>query len=381
MPHSRNHPMNGPIGNRQSAMDTPARGLLRSSSCPTVAKRPPRALTPQVLDGPSRAPGRAMLHAVGFTREDFAQDAGRRLLGLEPGDAVQHAPRRTGGTGVGRRDRAGGKAVAFGTITVSDGISMGTEGMKYSLVSREVIADSLETVAGAEGFDGLVAIGGCDKNMPGMVIGLARLNRPSVFVYGGTILPGHLAGTAGGHRLGLRGRRQARRRPDDRRGAGRSRVARVPRRRLVRRHVHRQHDGLGHRGARAQPAEQLGAGRGLAARSWPTPSAPAPRWSSWSPRNLRPRDILTRRAFENAITTVIALGGSTNAVLHLLAMAHAANVRLTIDDFTRDRPQGAGTGRPQAERPLRHGGAGEDRRAHAAPEALAGRAACSTGTP
>src|SRR5881396_3350502 len=150
-----------------------------------------RAFSSIVVDGPERAASRAMLHAVGFQREDFKKSqigVASTWSMVTPCNihidqlAVQVAQ------GI---NESGGKAVVFNTITVSDGISMGTEGMKYSLVSREVIADSIETVAGCEGFDGIVAIGGCDKNMPGCLIGLARLNRPALFVYGGTILPGN----------------------------------------------------------------------------------------------------------------------------------------------------------------------------------------------
>ena len=192
----------------------------------------------------------------------FRQAAGRHLLDLEPGDAVQRAHRRAGAPRRRRRRRApAAKAVIFNTITVSDAISMGTEGMKYSLVSREVIADSIETVVGGEGFDGLVAIGGCDKNMPACVMAMARLNRPAVFVYGGTILPGRWRDQPGRYRLGVRSGRAACRRPPDRRRSRRPRSARLPRRRVVRRNVHRQHDGLGDRGARLEPAQQLGASR------------------------------------------------------------------------------------------------------------------------
>jgi len=224
--------------------------------------------------------------------------------------------------------------VIFNTITVSDGISMGTEGMKYSLASREVIADSIETVMGAEGLDGLVAIGGCDKNMPGCVIAMARLDRPSVFVYGGTILPGvwrdrpvdivsvfeavgqHAAGKLGDAELADL---EAHACP----GPGSC-------------------GGMYTANTMASAIEALGL-------SLPNSSAQVA--ISADKRDdcrragaavvalletgLRPSDILTRKSFENAITTVIALGGSTNAVLHLLAMAHAANIRLTIDDFTR----------------------------------------------
>jgi dihydroxy-acid dehydratase len=275
-----------------------------------------------------------MLHAVGFSREDFA----RTQIGVcsawsQVTPCNMHldvlAARASAGVSA-----AGGKPVAFGTITVSDGISMGTEGMKYSLVSREVIADSLETVAGAEGFDGLVAIGGCDKNMPAMVIGLARLNRPSVFVYGGTILPGLWRGQP----VDIVSVFEA---------VGKHAAGRMTDAELADLESHAcpgagSCGGMYTANTMASAIEALGL-------SLPNSSAQA----AISPekrddaeragaavvglvaRNLRPRDILTRRAFENAITTVIALGGSTNAVLHLLAMAHAANVRLTLDDFTR----------------------------------------------
>src|SRR3954451_13581646 len=143
-----------------------------------------------VVDGAERAASRAMLHAVGFQREDFKKSQiGVISTWSQVTPCNIHIDQLAVNVAMGVNE-AGGKAVVFNTITVSDGISMGTEGMKYSLVSREVIADSIETVAGCEGFDGLVAIGGWDKNMPGCLMGLARLNRPAVFVYGGTILPG-----------------------------------------------------------------------------------------------------------------------------------------------------------------------------------------------
>src|ERR1700726_3642047 len=154
----------------------------------------PRQFSGPMLDGPERAPSRGMLYAVGFKKEDFQ----KTIVGVAstwsmvtPCNVHIDGLARESAKGV---DEAGGKSIIFNTITVSDGISMGTEGMKYSLVSREVIADSIETVVGCEGMDGLVAIGGCDKNMPGSLIAIARLNRPAVFVYGGTILPGCLTG-------------------------------------------------------------------------------------------------------------------------------------------------------------------------------------------
>ncbi len=275
-----------------------------------------------------------MLHAVGFTREDFQKtQVGVCSAWSQVTPCNMHldtlAARAAAGVAA-----AGGKPVEFGTITVSDGISMGTEGMKYSLVSREVIADSIETVAGAEGFDGLVAIGGCDKNMPAMVIGLARLNRPAVFVYGGTILPGIWQGQP----VDIVSVFEA---------VGRHAAGRMTDAELADLEQHAcpgagSCGGMYTANTMASAIEALGL-------SLPNSSAQAavsPEKQTDAERagaavvdlvagNLRPRDILTRRAFENAITTVIALGGSTNAVLHLLAMAHAAGVRLSIDDFTR----------------------------------------------
>jgi dihydroxyacid dehydratase (EC 4.2.1.9) len=149
-----------------------------------------RKYSSQVVDGYERAPSRAMLYPVGFTKEDFKKpQVGIASTWSMVTPCNMHINRLADEAEIGVNG-AGGKGVIFSTITVSDGISMGSEGMKYSLVSREVIADSIETVVGCQGFDGVVAIGGCDKNMPGCIIGLARLNRPSIFVYGGTIQPG-----------------------------------------------------------------------------------------------------------------------------------------------------------------------------------------------
>jgi dihydroxy-acid dehydratase len=275
-----------------------------------------------------------MLHAVGFTRADFNKpQIGVCAAWSEVTPCNMHLDTLSARAAAGVNG-AGGKAVAFGTITVSDGISMGTEGMKYSLVSREVIADSVETVAAAEGFDGLVAIGGCDKNMPAMVMGMARLNRPSVFVYGGTILPGIWQGqpvdivsvfeAVGQHAAGrLSDGELADLEQHACPGAGSC-------------------GGMYTANTMASAIEALGL-------SLPNSSAQAAVSDDKQgdaeragaavvelvQRNLRPLDILTRRSFENAITVVIALGGSTNAVLHLLAMAHSAGVRLALDDFTR----------------------------------------------
>jgi dihydroxy-acid dehydratase len=275
-----------------------------------------------------------MLHAVGFTRADFSKpQIGVCAAWSEVTPCNMHLDTLSERASAGVSG-AGGKAVAFGTITVSDGISMGTEGMKYSLVSREVIADSIETVTGAEGFDGLVAIGGCDKNMPAMVIAMARLNRPAVFVYGGTIMPGIWHGqpvdivsvfeAVGQHAAGrLSDAELADLEQHACPGAGSC-------------------GGMYTANTMASAIEALGLSlpnSSAQAAISPDKQADAERAGAavvaLVERNLRPLDILTRKAFENAITTVIALGGSTNAVLHLLAMAHSADVRLSLDDFTR----------------------------------------------
>ncbi|HXJ56404.1 MAG TPA: dihydroxy-acid dehydratase [Verrucomicrobiae bacterium] len=300
------------------------------------ARKPadPRPFSSLVLDGPERAASRAMLYAVGFKKDDFRKpQVGVVSTWSQVTPCNIHIDQLAVNVSMGI-NQAGGKAVVFNTITVSDGISMGSEGMKYSLVSREVIADSIETVAGCEGFDGLVAIGGCDKNMPGCLIGLARLNRPAVFVYGGTILPGHFRGQ-----------------PVDvvsvfeavgRHAAGAMSDADLDEMESVAIPGAGSCGGMYTANTMASAIEALGM-------SLPNSSAQAA-ISKDKERDceragaavlnlvrlgITPRDIMTRQAFENAITLVIALGGSTNAVLHLLAMAHAARVKLTIDDFTR----------------------------------------------
>jgi dihydroxy-acid dehydratase len=295
-----------------------------------------RPFSATVVDGPERAPSRAMLYPVGFKAEDFEKP----MIGIAstwsmvtPCNMHLDQLAREAETGA---NAAGGKAIVFNTITISDGISMGTEGMKYSLVSREVIADSIETVVGCQGMDGFVAIGGCDKNMPGSLIAIARLNRPAVFVYGGTILPGCLTGAnrdldivsvfeaVGAH---------ARKRIDDTELQAIESCA-IP--------------GPGACGGMYTANTMASA---IEALGMSLPNSSAQNAISEAKKEdcrragatvlkmlelgLRPLDIMTRKAFENAITVVIALGGSTNAVLHLLAMAHACNVKLTLDDFTR----------------------------------------------
>ncbi len=290
-----------------------------------------------MLDGPDRAPSRAMLYAVGFKKEDFSKPhIGIASTWSQVTPCNIHIDRLAKESAKGA-DAAGGKAVIFNTITISDGISMGTEGMKYSLVSREVIADSIETVVGCEGMDGFVAIGGCDKNMPACVMAMARMNRPSVFVYGGTILPG--CATIKGEQKDLDivsvfeavGKHAAGEYSDEELHTVES--CAIP--------GEGSCGGMYTANTMASAIEALGM-------SLPNSSAQAA-VSDDKMRDcfdsgaavlnmiklgIKPRDIMTRKAFENAITVVIALGGSTNAVLHLLAIAHAAEVPLSIDDFT-----------------------------------------------
>jgi dihydroxy-acid dehydratase len=293
-----------------------------------------RVYSSQITETVERAPSRAMLHAVGFDRKDFKKSQvgiASTWSMVTPCNMHINVLARMAAEGV---DNAGGKAVEFGTITISDGISMGTEGMKYSLVSREVIADSIETVAGCEWFDGLIAIGGCDKNMPGCLMAMARLNRPSVFVYGGTIMPGKHKGkdvdivsvfeAVGAHARGDIGDKELQQ----------IEACSIP--------------GPGSCGG-MYTANTMGSAIEALGMSLPNSSAQAAiseekardcRDAGAAVLNLikkgiRPSDIMTRKAFENAITVVNALGGSTNAVLHLLAMAYTMGVKLDIDDFTR----------------------------------------------
>jgi dihydroxy-acid dehydratase len=284
-----------------------------------------------VVDGDKQAPARAMLRAVGFTDEDFARpQIGIASTWADLTPCNMHIAELARAAAAGASG-AGGKSVLFNTITVSDGISMGTPGMRYSLVSREVIADSIETVVGAEGFDGLVAVGGCDKNMPGCAMAIARLNRPAVFVYGGTIRPGiqhrdivSVFEAVGGRAAGT---------------VSAAQLLEVERTAIP---------GAGSCGGMytantmASAIEALGmslpgssAQEALGAEKIEDCRRAGAAVVALLRQGIRPLDILTRRAFENAITVVIALGGSTNAVLHLLAIAQAAGVRLRLDDFTR----------------------------------------------
>ncbi|MCP2068205.1 UNVERIFIED_ORG: dihydroxy-acid dehydratase [Pseudomonas reinekei] len=288
-----------------------------------------RKYSSQVIDGIEAAPARAMLRAVGFTDADFDKPQ----IGIASTWAMvtpcnMHIDKLAREAEKGA-NAAGAKGVIFNTITISDGIANGTEGMKYSLVSREVIADSIEVVTGCEGFDGLVTIGGCDKNMPGCLIGMARLNRPSIFVYGGTIQPGaghtdiiSVFEAVGQHARGDISEIQVKQIEE---------VA-IP--------GPGSCGGMYTANTMASAIEALG----MSLPGSSSQDAIGGDKASDSFRagqqvmellklDLKPRDIMTRKAFENAIRVVIALAGSTNAVLHLLAMANAVDVELTLDDF------------------------------------------------
>jgi len=290
-----------------------------------------RKFSKNLVDGPNQAASRSMLRGVGFTSEDFKKpfvgiaSTGAKVTPCnmhinQLADVVEHSI-----------DDSGGKGVLFNTITVSDGISMGTQGMKYSLVSREVIADSIETVVGCLGYDGVIAIGGCDKNMPGCIIGLARLNRPSIFIYGGSIKPssentdyvtvcektgefskGELEESELIHveKISVKG-------PGSCGGMYTANTMASAIEAL----------GMSLPGSSSQDATSedkqkdcIDSGQAI---------------MNLLDKDIKPSDIMTKEAFENAITVVISLGGSTNAVLHMLAMAHAIGVKLDLDDFTR----------------------------------------------
>jgi len=293
-----------------------------------IEKRPYSKI---VVDGVEQAPSRAMLRAVGFTDDDFTKpQVGIASTWSNLTPCNMHIDTLAEAAAMGA-DESGGKAVTFNTITVADGISMGTPGMRYSLVSREVIADSIETAVGAEGFDGFVAIGGCDKNMPGCAMAIARMNRPAVFVYGGSIKTGEqrrdvisVFEAVGAYAAG--------------------RITATELKEVERTAIPGPGScgGMYTANTMASAIEALGL-------SLPNSSAQLAvsehkRRDAYNAgaavmhmieRGIKPSDILCREAFENAITAVIALEGSTNAVLHLLAIAHAARVPLQLADFTR----------------------------------------------
>jgi dihydroxy-acid dehydratase len=285
-----------------------------------------------ITSGVQRSPNRAMLRAVGFGDGDF----GKPIIGVANGYSTITPCNAGLDVLAGRAEAAvraaGAMPQVFGTITVSDGISMGTEGMKYSLVSREVIADSIETACSAESMDGVVAIGGCDKNMPGAMMAIARMNIPAIFVYGGTIKPGHLAGRD----LTVVSAFEA---------VGQFSAGKIDQRELleVERHAC---PGKGSCGGMftANTMSSVFEAMGMSLPFSSTMAAEDDEKAESAAesgrvlveavrRQILPRQIITRQAIENGISVVMALGGSTNAVLHLLAIAHSAGVQLALDDF------------------------------------------------
>ena len=284
-----------------------------------------------VVDGVEQAPSRAMLYPTGFKTEDFSKpQIGIASTWSMVTPCNMHINELADAACRGA-DEAGAKAVLFNTITVSDGISMGTPGMRYSLVSREVIADSIETVVGAQGFDGFVAIGGCDKNMPACAIAMARMDRPSVFVYGGTILPGaerrdiiSVFEAVGGHAAGT--------------------VSDIELKEVEETAIPGPGSCGGMYTANTMASSIEALGLSLPGSSAQNAISQEKKQDSYNAgaavQNLiklgiKPSDILSKESFENAITVTIALEGSTNGVLHLLAIAHAANIPLSLDDFSR----------------------------------------------
>ena len=290
-----------------------------------------RKFSKELVDGPNQAASRSMLRGVGFTSEDFSKPfVGVASTGAKVTPCNMHI-NQLADVVEKSVDSSGGKGVLFNTITVSDGISMGTQGMKYSLVSREVIADSIETVVGCLGYDGVIAIGGCDKNMPGCLIGMARLNRPSIFIYGGSIKPSSentdyvtVCEKTGEFSKGELDESE-----------------------LI--HVEKVSvkgpgscGGMYTANTMASAIEALGMSLpGSSSQDAVSEDKQKDCLNSGTAimnlleKDIKPSDIMTKKAFENAITIVISLGGSTNAVLHLLAMAHAIGVDLHLDDFTR----------------------------------------------
>ncbi|MEB3335682.1 MAG: dihydroxy-acid dehydratase [Cyanobacteriota bacterium] len=285
-----------------------------------------------VTQGIQRSPNRAMLRAVGFADGDF----GKPIIGIANGYSTI-TPCNVGLNDLARRaeeaaHQAGGMPQMFGTITVSDGISMGTEGMKYSLVSREVIADAIETACNAQSMDGVLAIGGCDKNMPGAMLAMARMNIPAIFVYGGTIKPGKLNGCD----LTVVSAFEA---------VGQITAHKIDEAELLAIEKHAcpgagSCGGMFTANTMSSAIEAMGfslPGSSTMAAEDPEKADSAARSAEVLLRaihnNIRPSDLLSREAFENAISVIMAVGGSTNAVLHLLAIARTAGVPLTIDDF------------------------------------------------
>ena len=285
-----------------------------------------------VTQGDRRAPNRAMLRAVGFSDEDFQKP----IVGVANGQS-DITPCNAGlgklaDIAAAQIRKEGGMPQTFGTITISDGISMGTEGMKCSLISLDVIADSIETVCRGASMDAVICIGGCDKNMPGAMVGMARLNIPGIFVYGGTIKPGHLDGkdltvvsvfeAVGQFGAGTIDRNQL---TEIEKNAcpGFGSCGGMYTANTMSSAFEAMGMSLPYSSTMANEDKEKELNTGLCAETL----------MNMIKHNILPRDIMTRKAFENAIAIIMAIGGSTNAVLHLLAIAHSADVELTIDDF------------------------------------------------
>ena len=285
----------------------------------------------KIVDGVEQAPSRAMLRAVGFRTKDFKipqVGIASTWSMITPCNMHLNDLAQEASSGV---EESGAKGIIFNTITVSDGISMGTPGMRYSLVSREIIADSIEAVSAAQGFDGLVTIGGCDKNMPACVMAMARLNRPSVFVYGGTIKPGpnktdivsvfEAVGALSSGKIDNNKFTEVEKTAIPGPGAcGGMYTANTMASAI---------EALGLSLANSSAQEAVSNEKVLDCRE------AGKAVMNLIKKDIKPLDILSKKAFENAITVVIALGGSTNAVLHLIAMAKEANIDVSLDDFTR----------------------------------------------
>ncbi len=289
-----------------------------------------------ITQGIQRSPNRAMLRAVGFNDNDF----NKPIIGIANGHSTI-TPCNMGLMDLANRaesalKEAGAMPQTFGTITVSDGISMGTEGMKYSLVSREVIADAIETACNAQSMDGVLAIGGCDKNMPGAMLSMARMNIPSIFVYGGTIKPGKLDGCD----LTVVSSFEA---------VGQLTSGKIDEERLIA--VEKNAipgpgscGGMFTANTMSAAIETMGFSLPFSSTMAAVDDEKAESAAQSAQvlvnavkNNIRPLDLLTKKAFENAISVIMAVGGSTNSVLHLLAIARTAGVDLTIDDFERIR--------------------------------------------
>jgi len=285
----------------------------------------------KIVDGVEQAPSRAMLRAVGFRTKDFKipqVGIASTWSMITPCNMHLNDLAQETSSGV---EESGAKGIIFNTITVSDGISMGTPGMRYSLVSREIIADSIEAVSAAQGFDGLVTIGGCDKNMPACVMAMARLNRPSVFVYGGTIKPGpnktdivsvfEAVGALSSGKIDNNKFTEVEKTAIPGPGAcGGMYTANTMASAI---------EALGLSLANSSAQEAVSNEKALDCRE------AGKAVMNLIKKDIKPLDILSKEAFENAITVVIALGGSTNAVLHLIAMAKEANIDVSLDDFSR----------------------------------------------